>query len=100
MARLATRLSIELAVVHVNTPRATPDAGAIEALQKATRVARALWLPLEAADPAAGLVAAAKEFDTIVVESPRGKRRLFTPPSFAIRLLRAGARELIALAPR
>jgi hypothetical protein len=55
---------------------------------------------LEAADPAAGLVAAAKEFDTIVVESPRGKRRLFTPPSFAIRLLRAGARELIALAPR
>jgi two-component system sensor histidine kinase KdpD len=100
MARLATRLSIELAVVHVNTPRATPDAGAIEALQKATRVARALWLPLEAADPAAALVAAAKEFDTIVVESPRGKRRLFTPPSFANHLLRAGARELIALAPR
>jgi len=99
MARLATRLSIELAVAHVNTPRAMPDAGAIEALQKATRVARALWLPLEAADPAAALVAAAKELDTIVVESPRGKRRLFTPPSFANLLLRAGARELIALAP-
>jgi len=45
-------------------------------------------------------VAAAKELDTIVVESPRGKQRLFTPPSFANRLLRAGARELIALAPR
>ena len=51
-------------------------------------------------DPAAALVAAAKELDTIVVESPRGKKRLFTPPSFANRLLRAGARELIALAPR
>ena len=100
MARLATRLSVELAVVHVNTPQATPDARAIEALQKATRVARALWLPLEAADPAAALVAVAKEFDTIVVESPRGKRRLFTPPSFANLLLRAGARELVALAPR
>jgi two-component system, OmpR family, sensor histidine kinase KdpD len=99
MARLATRLSVELAVVHVNTPRATADAGAIEALQKATRLARALWLPLEAADPAAALVAAAKELDTIVVESPRGKRRLFMPPSFANLLLRAGARELIALAP-
>jgi two-component system, OmpR family, sensor histidine kinase KdpD len=99
MARLATRLSVELAIVHVSTPGATPDAAVLEALRKATRTARALWLPLEAADPAAALVAVVKELDTIVVESPRGKRRLFTPPSFANRLLRAGARELIALAP-
>jgi two-component system, OmpR family, sensor histidine kinase KdpD len=99
MARLATRLSVALAVVHVATPGATPDPAAIEQLQKATRTARGQWLPLEAPDPAAALVAVAKELDTIVVESPRGKRRLFTPPPFANRLLRAGARELIALAP-
>ncbi len=99
MARLATRLSIELVVVHVSTPGVTPAPSALDVLQKATRAARAQWLPLEAPDPAAALVAVAKELDTIVVESPRGKRRLFTPPSFANRLLRAGARELIALAP-
>jgi two-component system sensor histidine kinase KdpD len=100
MARLATRLSVELAVVHVSTPGATPEGAALERLQAATRTARALWMPLEGADPAAVLVAAAKELDTIVVESPRGKRRLFMPVSFAKSLLRAGAREMIALAPR
>lgn len=100
MARLVTRLSIELLVVHVSLPGATPDAQALEALQKAARGARAGWLRLEDKDPAAALVAAAKELDTIVVESPRGKQRWFTAPSFANRLLRAGARELIALAPR
>jgi hypothetical protein len=42
----------------------------------------------------------AKDLDTIVIESPRAKQRLFGAPSFAIRLLRAGARELIVLAPR
>jgi two-component system sensor histidine kinase KdpD len=100
MGRLVTRLGIELVVVHVSTPGATPDQKALEVLQKAARAARAQWLRLEDKDPAAALVAAAKELDTIVVESPRGKKRLFTPPSFANRLLRAGARELIALAPR
>ncbi len=100
MARLATRLSIELVVVHVSTPGATPQPQALERLQQAARTARAQWLALAAPDPAAALVATAKELDTIVVESPRGKRRLFTPPSFANRLLRAGAREMIALTPR
>jgi two-component system sensor histidine kinase KdpD len=100
MGRLVTRLGIELVVVHVSTPGATRDQNALEVLQKAARAARAQWLRLEDKDPAAALVAAAKELDTIVVESPRGKQRLFTPPSFANRLLRAGARELIALAPR
>jgi two-component system sensor histidine kinase KdpD len=100
MTRLATRLSIELTVVHVSTPGATPEPQVIEQLQKATRAARALWLLVEAPDPASALVATAKELDTIVVESPRGKRRLFAPPSFANRLLRAGAREMIALTPR
>ena len=100
MGRLVTRLGIELVVVHVSTPGATRDQNALEVLQKAARAARAQWLRLEDKDPAAALVAAAKELDTIVVESPRGKKRLFTPPSFANRLLRAGARELIALAPR
>ena len=100
MARLASRLSVELAVVHVRVPGATPEPPALEKLEKATRAARARWQVVEGADPAAALLATAKDLDTIVIESPRGKHRLFTPPSFANRLLRAGARELIALAPR
>jgi len=100
MGRLATRLAVELAVVHVSAPGATPDPSAIERLQAATRVARGVWLLLENTDAAAALIAVATGLDTIVVESPRGKRRLFMPSSFARRLLRAGVREMIALAPR
>jgi two-component system, OmpR family, sensor histidine kinase KdpD len=100
MARLASRLSIELAVAHVSSMGATPDAAALERLKAATRAARAQWLLLEGSDPAATLVAAAKDLDTIVVEAPRSKRRFFMPASFAKQLLRAGAREMIALAPR
>jgi len=100
MGRLSTRLSVALSVVHISAPGVVPDAAAIERLKDAARAARAQWQVVEGADPAAALVALAKELDTIVVESPRGKHRLFTPVSFAVRLLRAGARELIALAPR
>jgi two-component system sensor histidine kinase KdpD len=100
MGRLSTRLAVELRVVHVSLPGATPDPAVVASLQKATRGARGQWLQVEGKDPAAALIAAAKELDTIVVESPRGKQRLFSRPSFANLLLRAGAREFIALAPR
>jgi K+-sensing histidine kinase KdpD len=100
MGRLATRLSIDLSVVHIDVPGTTSDPAALTRLQGAARGVRAKWLQLSAKDPAEALVAASGELDTIVVESARGKHKLFRPPSFAIRLLRAGARELIALAPR
>jgi two-component system sensor histidine kinase KdpD len=100
MARLAMRLSIELLVVHVQAPGAAADAAVLERLQKATKTARAQWKLVEAPVPEAALVALAGGLDALVVESARGKRRLFTPVSFALRLLRAGARELIVLAPR
>ena len=100
MSHLATRLGIELSVIHVAAPGEAPAAALIEALEKAARSARARWQIIESADAAAALVATAKELDTIVVESPRGKHRMFSQPSFANRLLRAGAREFIALAPR
>ena len=99
MARLATRLSIDLLVVHVRALGAPLESPPLAALEAATKTARARWLSLESNDAAAMLVATAKDLDTIVIESPRFKQRLFTPPSFANRLLRAGAREFIALAP-
>jgi two-component system sensor histidine kinase KdpD len=98
MARLAMRLSIEMLVVHVRAPGAN-DAAALERLQKAAKTARAAWKVIEATDPAAALVSAAGGLDAIAVESARGKHRLFTPASFALRLLRAGARELLVLGP-
>ena len=99
MARLAMRLSIELLIVHVQLPGAATDPVAIERLQKAAKTARAQWKVVDAADAAVALVAAASGLDAIVVESARGKAHLFTPPSFALRLVRAGAREMIVLAP-
>jgi hypothetical protein len=85
-------------VVHVRAPGAN-DAAALERLQKAAKTARAAWKVIEATDPAAALVSAAGGLDAIAVESARGKHRLFTPASFALRLLRAGARELLVLGP-
>jgi two-component system sensor histidine kinase KdpD len=99
MSRLAMRLSVELLVVHVDAG-ADDDPSILKRLQAAAKTARAQWKVIEGPDAAAALVAAAKELDTIVVEAPRRNHRMFTPPAFAIRLLRAGARELIALAPR
>jgi two-component system sensor histidine kinase KdpD len=100
MARLAARLDIDLLVMHVALPGKEPDASAIELLVKATRTAKAKWLLEVNIDPAAALAAAATDLDVLVVESPRNKHRLFGPASFAVKMLRAGAKELLVLAPR
>ena len=76
------------------------DAAVLGKLEAAARTARATWQVSEAVDPAAALVAMAKEFDTIVVESVARTRRLFMPDSFARQVLRAGCREMLVLAPR
>jgi len=100
MGRLATRLSIELRVVHVRLPGATPDPAALAALETATRNAHGQWKVIESADAFAALSGAAGELDVVAIESARGRKRLFGPPSFAVRLLRAGCREMLVLAPR
>jgi two-component system sensor histidine kinase KdpD len=100
MGRLATRLSIALSVVHVRLPGATPDTAALAALERATKALRGAWKVVEARDPAAALIAEAGPLDAIALESARGRRRPFGPRSFAARLLRAGCREMLVLAPR
>jgi hypothetical protein len=69
-------------------------------LATATRSARGEWKEIESADPVMGLLRLAGELDVLAVESARGRRRLFGPSSFAARLLRAGAREMLVLTPR
>lgn len=100
MVRLAARLDIDLLVMHIALPGKEPPAAFVESLTKMTRAAKGKWRLEVNSDPAAALVAAAGELDVLVVESPRVKARLFGPPSFAIKLLRAGAHELLVLAPR
>ena len=51
--------------------------------------------------PAVRIVQLLADGDVLAVESPRHpKRPLFGKPSFAVRALAAGARELLVLAPR
>ena len=99
MARLAMRLSIELLVVHVAVPGTKPNPEAEEHLKRVTQTARGAWKTIEAPEAASALIALATEHDVLVVESARNKQRPFGPASFAARLLRAGAREMLVLAP-
>jgi hypothetical protein len=100
MARLAARLDIDLLVMHVALPGNEPPASLVETLAKAARAAKGKWRLEVNSDPAAALTAAAGDLDVLVVESPRLKQRMFGPASFAVKVIRAGARELLVLAPR
>ncbi|MDQ6944345.1 MAG: hypothetical protein M3169_17750, partial [Candidatus Eremiobacteraeota bacterium] len=79
-----------------------------ELTERAARLARRLDVDLRVVeitaddDPeAARIVQLLAEGDVLAVESPRHpKRRFFGKPSFAVRALAAGARELLVLAPR
>jgi two-component system sensor histidine kinase KdpD len=100
MARLAARLDIDLLVMHVALPGKEPAAPLVEALTRAARAAKGKWRLEVNSEPAAALAAAAGDLDVLVVESPRAKARLFGPPSFALKVIRAGAHELLVLTPR
>ncbi len=99
-ARLAARLDIDLLVMHVAAPGKETPPALIERLANATRAGKGKWRLEVNPEPAAALAAAAGERDVIVIESLRGKQRMFGPPPFAVKLIRAGARELLVLAPR
>jgi two-component system sensor histidine kinase KdpD len=98
-ARLAARLDIDLLVMHVALP-GKEQSPPVELLADATRAAKGKWRLEVNSDPAAALAAAAGERDVLVTESLRTKQRMFGAPSFAVKLIRAGARELLVLAPR
>src|SRR5262249_19903941 len=100
MGRLATRLGIALRLVHVRLTGATPDPAVLTPLVAATRAAQGQWQIVDGGDPAEALVSVAGELDVVAIESARGRRRLFGPRSIAARLLRAGCREMLVLAPR
>jgi hypothetical protein len=101
MGRLAGRLDVDLRVVSVVRPGDDAPQPATDALLRATRAAHGTFLSDRAENPAARLAAIADATDVIAVESPRRAKRLFGGrSSFVQRLLRAGAHELLVLAPR
>ena len=98
--RLARRLDVDLRVVAVTASDDPAARTAIDALAAATAAVRGTFLADVASDAALRVVETLAEGDVLAVESPRAKRRLFGARSFAVRVLAAGARELLVFAPR
>ncbi len=99
--RLAKRLDVDLRVIAI-TPRDDPATrAAVDALARATNAVHGSFVAGVAPDAAVSIVQMLAAGDVLAVESPRSRpRRFFTKPSFAVRALAAGARELLVLAPR
>jgi two-component system sensor histidine kinase KdpD len=100
VGRICERLGVDFRVVVIAKPGEQPAPDAVDAITRATRAAHGAFLLDVAADPAVRLVAITEPGDVLACESPRRKRVLFGPASFALRLLKAGARDLIVLAVR
>ena len=100
-SRVAARLAIDFAVAHILEPKETVDPAIVAVLRAEARKTNADWIEERAADvPARVLeIARAKPETTIAVAGTRRAPRWLQPPSFARRLLDAGARELLVLVP-
>jgi two-component system, OmpR family, sensor histidine kinase KdpD len=99
--RIAARLAIEFAVAHVAQPRSSVDRAALDAMRAEARKTNVEWIDDVADDVPRRLIeiARSRSETTIAVASTRRAPRLLQRPSFARRLLDAGARELLVLTP-
>jgi two-component system sensor histidine kinase KdpD len=98
--RIAARLAIEFAIAHVVGPKDKVDQTAVDAMQAEARKSNVEWIEAAAEDAPKKLleIARAKPETTIALAGTHRKRRRFLgTPSFARRLLDAGARELLVL---
>ncbi|HEY0613688.1 MAG TPA: hypothetical protein VGC96_03565, partial [Candidatus Elarobacter sp.] len=94
-------LDVDLRVVTIPRRDDPETRAAIDALAAVAAAAGGTLVAEIAEDAAARAVALLIDGDVLAVESPRRKRaRWFGKPSFAVRALAAGARELLVLAPR
>jgi two-component system, OmpR family, sensor histidine kinase KdpD len=98
--RIAARLAIDFAIAHVVGPKDKIDAAAVEEMRAEARKSNVEWIEEIADDPPKRLleIARAKPETTIALAGTHRKpRRFLGTPSFARRLLDAGARELLVL---
>ncbi len=97
--RIANRLGVDLHVVHVARPRHAHDP-AVRALESAALGAGASWTVTVSDRPHHELARRALTSNAVLaVEGARAKPGLLRPPTFARRLLDAGAPEVLVLAP-
>lgn len=99
--RIAARLAIEFAIAHVTPRRSRVDEKAVETLRAEARKTNAEWIDEVADDVPKRLleIARARPETTIALAGSRRAPRWLERPSFARRLLDAGARELLILMP-
>ncbi len=98
--RIAARLAIDFAIAHVVGPKDTVDAAAVEEMRAEARKSNVEWIEDAAADAPKRLLEIARtrpETTIALAGTHRKPRRFLGPPSFARRLLDAGARELLVL---
>jgi two-component system, OmpR family, sensor histidine kinase KdpD len=99
--RIAARLAIEFAIAHVVRSATRSDPAVVEKLRAEARKSNAEWIDAVADDVPRNLIeiARSRPETTIAVAGARRPPRWLRRPSFARRLLDAGARELLLLAP-
>ncbi len=100
-ARFASRLDVELTVVHVAANQDAANSADVQALRSAAKSVGAQWRFDVDANPATTLVRVSRQIEdaAIVVEGARGKRRFWQPVAFARRVLDAGAGDVVLYSP-
>jgi two-component system sensor histidine kinase KdpD len=101
-ARIALRLEIDLTVVHVAKTKEASETRVVAALEEVTRRVRARWRLAIDSDASTGLIeaASAEGVTTIALEGARARSRWPVGGiPFARRLLDAGTKQLLILAP-
>jgi len=99
--RIAARLAIDFAIAHVVTPKQRVDQAVVDSLRAEARKTNVEWIDEVAEDVPKRLIeiARARPQTTVALAGTLHARRWPQRPSFARRLLDAGARELLVLLP-
>ncbi|MGA8534214.1 MAG: hypothetical protein WB615_08930 [Candidatus Tumulicola sp.] len=100
-ARIAARLAIEFAIAHITSSKERIDSRAVGAMRTEARKTNIEFIEETADDAPKRLleIARAKPETTIALAGTTHRRRWPQQPSFARRLLDAGAQELLVLTP-
>jgi two-component system, OmpR family, sensor histidine kinase KdpD len=97
--RIAARLAIDFAIAHVVSPRRRVDPAVIDVLRAEARKTNVEWIEALADDPPKRLIEIARSVPqtTVALAGTQRMPRWLARPSFARRLLDAGANELLVL---
>ena len=99
-AKLRARLGADFTVVHIQEKGRQTPPNVLEVIHRAAESVQAQWVYASANDAAKALVPLARERNALLaVEGARATPRWPRGPTFARRVLEAGASEMLVLAP-